>query len=161
MSLVRCPGPHIALTQRRIPKKLRHPLAHPQRQMLEIQKQQRVRIFVIDGMKRRRAFAIQPQHHVILLAVAVKQPRWPHPSVALPFIRRDHLHRGLVPRRQNHDRLRRIHPKLRKRRMKDPAHPLELQRNPPRLRLPGITGHHKVPAPHLHPGVRRLIDRLP
>src|SRR5262249_55192568 len=135
--------------------------AKPDRQFAEIQKQECMRIFVIDSVKRRRSFAVEAKHHVILLSITVEQARRADVRIAAPLLRREHLHRRLVASRQNYNRLRRIDSELGKSTPEDPPHPLKLQRNPPRLALPGVALNHEVGAPYLKPArvLRTLSSR--
>ena len=69
-------------------------------------------VFVIDRVVRRRPLGIQPQHYVILLPIAVKQSRRTYVLLSAPLLRRQHLHRCFIARRQYHDRLPWIDPQF-------------------------------------------------
>ena len=152
------PSPGLLRTYRGIPEKLRHPLAQPQGNPAEIQVQQRMCIFVIDGVVRGRALRIQSQNHVIFVAVAVKQPRGTNVPLSTPLLGSQHLHRRFVARRQDHDRLRRINPQFRKCVVKQRPNLLEVFRDSPRVHFIRIACHHEMCAAHLDP-MSRLVCR--
>ena len=115
-----------------------------------------MRVFVIDGVERGCAFAVEPKNYVVLFLIAVKQPRRMNVALAFPLIGNQPFHRCFVACGHDYDRLRWIHAKLGERAMEHRPHLFKLVRDTPSLSFTRVARHHEVRASHLHPFLRLL-----
>ena len=155
MSRVDCPCFDFFVSQRRVSKELRKPFVQPDRQVAEIQAQQRMRIFVVKRVKRIVAARIQSQDDVVLVFSRLIHSRMMNVAFYFPFFGQIQLYCVLVFCRDDDNGLRGIHPQPGEGGVEHLPYLLELVRNSTGVSFTCVGIHGEVWTSHFDPIVRR------
>ena len=113
--------------------------------------QERVRVFVIQRVKRIVAFGVGTHEYVMLVFTFLVHSRGMQVALDGPVLRKEQLHRSFVFRRENHDWLGGVHAHLGKSGVEHFANLLELIGDAAAFFVAGIRGHGEMRGADLHP----------